>query len=230
MISSQVNNNVYEALFRQAVIDNFNQQLDSFTLDDYPEEQYTYSPEHEKRMNALFTKEEREDKLRAAVKWSRRAAAVILIAISVLFGSLILVPEVRAAVIRTVIEWYDQFARFPSAPTDIEKTNLEPAYIPDGFWEDFRDGNELTDIIFYTNGDGIDIIFHSSLTSAQTSVNNEGYDYEVRQINGIDYHVFTGVEIGKGNFIVWEADGQRYSIGSLISIDELQKMALSVGK
>jgi len=139
-----------------------------------------------------------------------------------------LVPEVRAVVTGTVIEWFDQFVRFYSNASVVEKVNLEPTYIPDGFKEDYRDGGKTITIIIYTNHDDVSILFESQLIDAQLSIDNEGYEYELKQIDSIDYHIFTAIDNGKANMIVWEENGQRYKISSVISTDKILMMALSV--
>ena len=230
MINSKLDESVFDALFGQAVIDNFNEQLDLLTDDTDIEPQPIFSSEHEKRMMLLFAKENRKERIRKTIKWSKRVAAVILIGISVLFGSLMLVPEARAVIVGTVVEWFDQFTRFTSTAPESEKTNLEPTYIPDGFREDYRNSNEFTTIILFINDvDGVDIFFEASIIAAQLSVNNIGKEYEIKQIDGIDYHLLKAVDSDAESIIVWETDGQRYLVGSLIPIEELLKMALSIG-
>ena len=181
-------------------------------------------------MRALFAKEERKENLRNAIKWSKKIAAVLIIAISILFGSLMFVPEVRAVISETVIEWFDQFVRFSSNAPEAEKTNLEPSYIPDGIEEDCRDGGETMTIIIYTNQDGVSIFFESQTVGAQLSVDNEGYEYEIKQFEAIDYHIFTAIVKDKENIIIWERSGQRYNLSSVISVDQLLEIAFSVGK
>ena len=230
MTSSNVTDNIFDALFKQAIIDNFNDELDSYVPDSESIKQYMFTPEHERRIRALFAKEERKESLRNVMIWSKKIAAVLIIAISILFGSLMLVPEVRAVINETVIEWFDQFVRFSSNATDEEKTNLEPSYIPDGFEEDYRDGNEYITIIIYTNQDGVRIFFESQTVDAQLSVDNEGYEYEIKQFGTIDYHIFTAVVNDKENSIIWERSGQRYHLSSVVSVDQLLEIAFSIGK
>jgi len=71
-------------------------------------------------------------------------------------------------------------------------------------------------------------MFHSSIDSSQLSVSHEGVEYEIRHIDGIDYHIFTAVDTDKDNSILWESNGQRYDILSTIPIDELLRIAFSV--
>jgi len=180
-------------------------------------------------MDALFAKEERKENLRNVIKWSKKIAAALIITISILFGSLMFVSEVRAVVIDTVIEWYDQFVRFTSRESDAEKTNFEPSYIPDGFREETRDGDDMTTFILYTNNKGILIYFESGLVSDQLSIDIEEYDHEVMQLESAVYHIFTTDTKGKMNSISWEQSGQRYHLSSEISVVELLKIAISVG-
>jgi len=229
MTNSKLDESIFDALFGQAVIDNFNEQLDLLADNTDIVPQLTFSHEHEKRMMLLFAKENRKERLRKTVKWSKRVAAILILTISLLFGSLMFVPEVRAVVIGTVVEWFDQFTRFTSTAPEAEKTNLEPTYIPNGFWEDYRDGNDFTTIILFINNEDISIFFELSKAIAQLSVSNEGYDYEIIKLDSIEYHIFTSLIEKNESFIVWESDGQRYQVASLISVDELLKMALSVG-
>ena len=230
MTNNELSNIVFNTLISKAVVDNFNDELDSYILGAESATEHKYSSQHENRMRALFLKEERKESLRKVARWSKRVAVVIILTLSILFGSLMLVPEVRAVVTGTVIEWFDQFVRFYSNASVVEKVNLEPTYIPDGFKEDYRDGGKTITIIIYTNHDDVSILFESQLIDAQLSIDNEGYEYELKQIDSIDYHIFTAIDNGKANMIVWEENGQRYKISSVISTDKILTMALSVLK
>ena len=230
MLSDSVTrDSVFEALFRQAVIDNFYEELDSLPPDVELAKQFAFSPEHELRMKKLFAREERLERLHTTAKWSRRLVATIAIVVTLLFGSLMLVPQVRATVVQTLIEWYERFTMFTSNAPEAEKTNLEPQYIPIGFVEIVRDELELMTTILYLNeDDGSVISFSSTRMSGSTAVDNEMVDYIVSVVNGNEYHCFVSTEAGGEVTIVWEKNNQRYIITSTISIDELMKMAVSV--
>ena len=228
MSNSQANESIFEALFTQAVIDNFDEYLESLSQDDKLSSHCIFSADHEKRMSTLFAREKRKINITAASKWVKRVAAVIFIAVSILFGSLMFVPEVRATVIDTVVEWFDQFTRFTSRSTEATKSNLEPTFIPEGFIEEYRYKTDFQTIILYINNYGIEIDFMSTPINAQHSVDNEGYEYEVVRYNTIDYHIFTSIDLEKVNFIIWEEEGARFQVGSTISMDILFVIALSV--
>ena len=229
MSNSRVHEGIFEALFGQAVIDNFYEELNSLPPDEELAKQYTFSQAHEMRMKKLFAKDDRRDMLQNAAKWSRRFAAAIAIVVTLLFVSLMTVPKVRAVVVQTLTEWYEQFVRFTSNVPESEKKNLEPEYIPDGFVEIIREETHMLVTIIYmdVNEDQI-ITFLSARASASTSVDNEDKDYTILEISGIDYHLFTSLDSSGENSIVWEMSGQRYSIMSTISVEALKKMAISV--
>lgn len=226
----QINTSVFDALFRQAVIDNFNEELESLPSDEELARQYTFSKAHETRMKKLFARQMRIERLRATAKWSRRLVAVITIAVTMLFGSLMLVPQVRATILGTIVEWYEEFIRISSDTSESDKTGFEPSYIPKGFIEYARYDNEAITTILYMNEEGAEILFQSSLSSGSLSVDNEGHDYEVSLVDGVEYHKLTAISEGKDNSIIWDSFGQRYVVISRISMEEIQRIAISVEK
>lgn len=226
MTDRQVSDSVFEALFRQAVIDNLYDELDSLPSDEELAKQYTFSQRHEERMKKLFARERRNERLRATLKVGKRAAAAIIIAISILFGALMSVPEVRATVVQTVVEWFDEFVRFTSSAPRAASESLEPTWIPDGFREEFRDEMVMSTVILYQNDDGKIILFDSSLASGLLEVDNEYAIYEIIIVDGVEYHILIAIEIDGENSIIWELDGWRYFLRSTIPVEYLQKMAL----
>ena len=229
MNSKQVNDSVFDALFRQAVIDNFYEELDSLPSDEELAKMYIASPEHEERMKKLFARMERKDRIRNIFKTGKRIAAAIVIAVTILFGALMLVPQVRAAVTQTIVSWYQEFVRFTSRAAAVESASLEPAYIPEGFWEELRNEMDTTTTIFYINEEGIVISFQSNKAIGVLSVDNEYAIHEIRTINGIKYHILMAIEPGGENSIVWDMYGWRYLLRSTISVEYLQIMASTFG-
>jgi hypothetical protein len=56
---NQVNDVVFEALFRQAVIDDFNDEINSIPSNEQMTKLYSFSPEFEIKMKRLFIKDSR---------------------------------------------------------------------------------------------------------------------------------------------------------------------------
>ena len=224
------NDSLFEGLFRQAVIDNFLEELDSLPADEELAKIYVYSPEHEAGMKKLFSLEARKERIRNIAKWSRRAAAVLVIAVAVLFGVLMSAPQVRASVIDTIVEWYEKYTKFTSNAPDTEKPNLEPGYIPIGFWENNRIEMETITIIEYINNDNEIITFQSYRASGSVSVDNEEIAYWTLGLDGMEYHLFASTDGDSENTIIWDVTDQRYKITSAIHTGELLEMAISVVK
>lgn len=54
------------------------------------------------RMKKLFSRDKRKDFLKKALKCGKQAAAIFVVAITIMFGVLLINPEVRAAVKNTL--------------------------------------------------------------------------------------------------------------------------------
>jgi hypothetical protein len=224
----KTNDNVFEALFRQAVVENFLDELDSLPPDDELAKLYPFSPEHEARMKKLLNREMRKERFRNVATHVRKIAAALAIIVAVLFGSLMLVPEVRAAVIDTIISWHEMFVRFVSNAPAATETGREPRHIPRGFQEEYRIEDEEITTILYTNDYGEVIVFESGPIVGSLALDNANATHVAVYINGMAYHVFTAIYESGENFIVWEIGGMRYFVRSTIAVSELQLMAESV--
>ena len=160
MNTNQLSDSVFEALFRQAVIDSIYEEIDELPPDEELAAMYTFSDAHEARMKKLFARESRSENFCLVAKWIRWVAAIIMISVAILFGSLMLVPQVRATVVQTITD--------------------------------------------------------------------ENMEYTVIEIDGIEYHLFTSEDDSIDSVISWEINGQRYTIASTISAEELLNIAKSV--
>jgi len=224
-----MSDSVFEALFRQAVIENFYDELDSLPPRDELAKQYIPSDAHKARMKRLFASEARKERLRATSKLCRRIAAAFVITAAILLGALMSVPQVRASVIQTFVEWYERFVSFTSGSPEASKTNMEPEYVPEGFIEIIRDDLTMMTIIVYANdAEGSMITFQSFRASDAIAVDNENAAFSIQQIDGVEYHLLSADDDTGENTIVWDMDEQRYVITSTISMDELVKIAVSV--
>jgi len=218
---------IFEALFRQAVIDNFYDQINSFSNDD-SNISFNFSLNHQLKMTKLFYNEKRKQILHKTNIWIRRLVIIIFVVITILFSSLMFVPEARAIIVSTVIEWFDRYIRFTSNTPTSEKSSLEPSYIPGGFTEKNRFIDDIGMQIKYVNNENTVIKFSSSVINAQLTLDNENYDFEYRIINSSNIYLLKSLDNDKDNIIIWETEDYRYVIESLISIDELIDMAQSL--
>ena len=132
------------------------------------------------------------------VVYLRRAAAAVLVAVSLSFGLLATSAKVRAAIVDTVIEWYDKYIKIDfgnasDADTDTEIPGFESLninYIPDGFEQASSDESEYAREYLYTadNGDYVFIGIYSS-ESTQLAADIEYSEYDKITINGNEAYI-----------------------------------------
>lgn len=216
----------FEALFRQAVTDNFNRELAKIPSEEELSETITFSPRHVKRMKKLFVNDNRKEQIKSSLILLKKIVAIIIITTSILFGLLMTVPSVRAAVSETLILWFDKFTKFISRPAGSESKIMEPSYIPEGYVESKRVEVDNFLSIVYTNNSG-DLLYFTAIGDS-ISLDNENREYIEMTIENINYHIFDGSDSEKESDITWEYGGFRYLINAQFSKEQLIKIALSV--
>lgn len=231
MISRESEPTLFDAVFAQAVVLNFEDELAGIPPKQELEKIYSFSAVHIAKMKKLFGTDKKKDIFRKIGKWSRSVAAVIVIIMALFFGVLLSSPQVQAAVSNVIIELYEKFTSFTSGTNEqieVDSTEWWPAYLPAGFSEHeiFQTGS-INEICFY-NVEGKDITLIYLKNTDAIAVNNEGVIYSTVTANNIVYHLFESKEEGTRSSIVWDQDGYRFTFLSEYPIKELQKMAISV--
>ncbi len=228
-----IDNSVFEALFRQAVIDDYNEEIDSIPSKDELMEIISFSPEFDLRMKKLFARERRKDFYRKALSHSKRAAAVLVVAATLIFGVLLFNPEVRAAVKNTVVKWYDKFTSFifQSDGSDIDgEIEWNLGYLPPGFRENSVEKlGKVTNMVYVNDsGDTIYISCRPEGNDTNISVDNENHLIESETINGHEAYIAKATNNDFENGVIWSMKGYTFNIWSKLSIDELIAIAQSV--
>ena len=228
MDEKQLNDSFFDALFGQAVIDNFYEEYNALPPLEELAKEYTFSEKHEKRMKILFIHEERIERYKKFILVSKKIAAVFIILFTMLIGALVFNPEVRAAVTDTITSWYSEFVKFVSPDVEVEGYNMVPTYIPVGFKEDFSDIINDSILILYSNDNGEVIHFEANRATYSVYIDSEDTYYEERIANKITYNMWSTLIEGRGNSIVWDINGWRYFLRSSIDVETLYKIALSL--
>jgi hypothetical protein len=229
---NQMNNSVFEALFRQAIIDDYNEEIDSIPSKEKLIQTISFSPEFELKMKKLFVYDKRKDSLKKALNYSKRAAAVLIIATTVFFGMLLFNPEVRAAVKNTVVEWYEKFTSFifQNETSDInDKKEWRPEYLPAGYRESSVDKLGKTIKIEYadTKGNIISFSYRPGENATNVSVDNENHQIESRTINGHETYIAKATDEEFDNGVIWSMRGYTFILWSKLPVDELIQVAQS---
>jgi len=226
--NTKLNDVVFDAIFVQAVIDNFMDELDSLPQDKELAQNYMYSASHEERMRRLFKREKLKDYFKSMTVYLKKVAAIIVIIAALLFGGMMTIPQVRATTVQSFVKWFDEFTKF--APQGTESNEWEPSYLPNGYSEiDKVTSAELSFIVFQDNK-GNQFSFTYVPANGSVSVNNEEVDYSQITDGSIVYHIFVSENGMKNSSIIWDQDGLRFTLEGKLTKDELLKVARSVEK
>lgn len=230
----QVNDIIFEALFRQAVIDDFDEKLDSMPTKEQLSKLYSFSPEFEIRMKKLFTKDRRRSFIRTGIFYTRKVASIIIIVLGLIFGTLLFNTEVRATVGKVFVEWYEKFTSFTyrDEETINEKKDWSLKYLPEGYvGESYEVLGRITNIEFTNNkGDKIRFSYYSEESITTISVDNENHEIDSYVILGNEAFTATATDNRFDNGIIWNADGHTFNLWGKIPIAELKKIAESMSE
>ena len=233
----KIDDSVFEALFRQVIIDDYNDEIDSILPNEKLIEIISFSSAFELRMKSLFAREQRRDNLKKTIIYGKRAAAIFVVTTTVIFGILIFNPEVRAAVKNTAVEWYDKFTSYifkvETTDTDIDKEKKirwKPEYLPTEYCENWAEKlGRVTNIEFVNDLDNtIFLSYRPEENNTNISVDNENHLLESVTINGHEAYIAKATNDDFENGVIWSMEGYTFSIWSKEPVDELIKIAQSI--
>lgn len=213
----------FDSLLRMAVRETYLQQTNSIPADDKLDEIIHPSDKFEKKMQAMVRRESRNEKLIYFRNITAKVAVVVLLCISLTFGSLLTAKAVRESVATTILEWHDKFTRIfietDSQPDKLPEIRFN--YIPEGFElveeESFRGSNYLFFTYKNKNKDMINIIISLSSNINIDRLDNEHsifYSIKIDDVNG------TWVSKGKENQLLIY-DDYCFNISGFMNIEKI---------
>ncbi|NLC02927.1 MAG: DUF4367 domain-containing protein [Tissierellia bacterium] len=234
MSKNQMNDIVFEALFRQAVIDDFNEEINSIESNEELSKIYSFSTEFETRMKRLLTKDRRKEHVKKTMYYSRKVASIVIIVLGLLFSSLLLNTEVRATVGKVLVEWYEKFTTFSFRDDVVIDENKDwiLGYIPEGYEQ--KNYEELGRIknIEYSNvqGDKIRFSYVPDNSITNISVDNENHEIDTFILLGNKAYSIMATNNEFDNGIIWNMEGYTFDLWGKLSINELERIAESIVK
>ena len=158
-------------------------------------------------------------------------AVAIVMCVCLIFGTMMSIPTVRAAVVEVIVQWFEQFTKFASNP-EIDNVSpvstWAPQYLPEGYQNTETLMQDGINQLIYSNANGNEIVFTYVTEIGSISVNNEKVTYRTETHGGIMYQIFESQEVGIDSSIVWDMNGYGFLINGNCPVDELVKMAVSV--
>ncbi|MFT4143728.1 MAG: DUF4367 domain-containing protein [Mobilitalea sp.] len=220
-------------MFRQAIIDDYNEEIDSIPTNDKLIGKVSFSPKFDVRMYHLFAIERRREFIKKALLYSKQIAALFILTTAVVFSLLLLNPEVRAAVKSTVIEWRDKFTSiiFQSKSSNMsDEKDWQLDYLPPGYKEDKIENLGMVTNVEYVNDQGQIIYFSYKPDGVNTniSIDNENHKIESTVINGNTAYIASATSEEYENGVIWGMKGYTFSLWSQLPMDELIKIVESI--
>ena len=201
-------------------------------LNNIPEETYSFSARFEKKMQRLLRRAKHP-----VFYQVMRYAAVIVLAVTVLFGAVFAVsPTVRAAVIGWVQSVFHEFYKYTSEETTPPDVEYE-YYLPESF-DDYSLLTTLDDqngkTYVYTNKQGQIMQFSYSHASNGENlyVNAEDYEVFADLVGNNPADIYISKTDERENVIIWQDNSQNvlFTISGFVNHEELLEIAKRVEK
>ncbi len=182
---------LFEVVLKQAVYDADKADLEELPSDEEMNQAYPLPEKAHKEFDRLQKAQTRGISMRTMI--ARRVAIITITALAVVFGGLMLHPDIRAGVSHIVVQQFEKFNLFHHDENGEVKHYLTVddviiGYIPEGFELTNEIVNETRRTYCYVKGENDFIL--SIVLSAWTDVgvDNE-HDYEIRYINHREAHI-----------------------------------------
>lgn len=208
-------------------------KLEIKILNDLPKEEdltHEFSKDFEDKMNKLIREGKQSSFRRNFNRYGRRAAAILIIALSVSFLVTISVEAYRDKFFQVITDVKKEFTSVRIESDDeigdriLEPVN--PGYIPEGFTILEQETNDYVNMIIYSNANDEEIIYRQILISnSETLFDTEGVEVKTTKIKKQEINFFTNKGVSQ---IYWNDDSDMYMLISTIDQDELLKVAKSV--
>jgi hypothetical protein len=233
MNKKQLNDTVFEALFRQAFIDEFEEEINSIQSEGTAF-MCEPSPEFQMRMKKLFEDDNRRTLIKKLIVYTKKIAVILFIILGCTFATLLLNKEVQATVNKVIIEIYEKFNSIilQGKKSDFEEKDWFINYILQDYTikKHERLGNLTNIICENSQGNKIRFSYIPEKNSTNISIDNENHKMEKGKILNEDAYFLTAKTNKFDNGVIWNKDGYVFELWGKNDIDELKKIAESVSK
>ncbi|OLS02456.1 DUF4367 domain-containing protein [Tissierella creatinophila] len=204
-------------------------------LDSFPKEEelsHKFSKAFEKKMNKLIKGEKRTPFMRSVIVYGKRAAAIVLIVLSITFVTTMSVEAYRVKFFEVITKVWEEFTSitFKSEEEVIDRklVAINPEYIPEGFSILEETLSDYVNKIIYVNMIDEEIIYEQRLISdGEIIFDTEGIEIKTMDIENETISFFTNKGVSQ---IYWNDDLYMYRFSSTIDMEEIIKMTKSILK
>ena len=223
---------LFEVVLRQAVYDADMEDLEELPPEEELNRKYPISKKDLKEFERLQKAQARGISVRTLL--ARRVAIIAITVLAVVFGGLMLHPEIRAGVSHIVVQQFERFNLFHhdengEATQFLTVDDVTIGYLPDGF--ELAEKIEVDTMRHYIyrkpEAENIYIAIDISLSAVTDSGLDNEHSYEVLYFNRREAHISYNEEDQSGAVII---PGERVSIGisGVVEKNELLKIAQNI--
>lgn len=157
--------------------------------------------------------------------------AVIFLVVVVFFGSLMLVPQVRAETARVFRAWFTTHTEFSLSGSGAENTVFYPTYLPDGFTESRTISSASNLTVIFTRGEEsliFNVIQNREGTAAM--LNTEDCREQAVSVGGLPATLYGSSREDYPSYLVWASGDEDilFILTAELPEAELIKIAESV--
>lgn len=224
-----LSNELFEVVLKQAVYDADKADLDELPSDEKLNQAYPLPEQAKKEFDMLQKAQARGISVRTMI--ARRVAIIAITALAVVFGGLMLHPDIRAGVSHIVVQQFEKFNLFRhdengEAKHFLTVDDVTIGYIPEGYALNKKIEDATKRYYMYLNVDDETryLVISISLSNGTVIDLDNEHTYEIRYINHREIHLSYDEEDGSGAIII-PGENVCINITGIIEKDELIKIA-----
>lgn len=229
MTSNQMNEELFDVILKNAFSDSFNRELDAYEAAATELTNMTPSKEHHKIAQKVYKKKMRRNIGYATIL--QRTAASILIVFSIWNAVMLCSPSVQAAVVDTIVEFFDKYVSFDFSSKDdnVVVGTHTVGYIPNGYKLIDTITTEGYEKYIFSNGN--DNIF---LRIMSTGISEVGVDSENRTMRPVEIKDYVAYALlhndsDESTVVIWGDENCSFTLTANLSLSQLIKIANSLG-
>ncbi|QAT48496.1 DUF4367 domain-containing protein [Caproiciproducens sp. NJN-50] len=237
MNRSELNRQIFEAMLKAAVNEDFERELRDLPSEKDLTDGCELSPAAKSKIEKAIHQSYRRSIARRAGKTAKRVAVLLAVIIPVALGSLLSVEATRNAIFNAFMDWksdhidihYQEGGNSSSEPSS-GVAAVKPKYLPEGFFEagTVETGSETEVTYQNTQGDTILLRQYPMPEGGNTGIDTEHTTRKEIKIQGENASLFIANSPDDKSYLIWSYDSRSFLLSSKIAPEELVKIAESM--
>lgn len=241
MNKTEMKAEIFEVMFKAAVKDNFQRELQQLPKEEELPEDYEPSLQARKKIEKVIKDANHHFIMLRIQKAAKRVAVIAALIIPISVGSLLSVEASRNAIFNALIDWKSDHAYIHYQNEDASSNGnssesgnlmLSPGYLPKGFlkMQSVKVGSKIE--TEYRNDQGEKIILDQVPLSEEgtIAIDTEHTIQKEIEIQGEEASLFTANSTDGKSYLVWKSNSYSFLLSSKIPTEQLIKIAESINE